>query len=174
MKTKQLTVNAMLAAMCAVLGYLAIDLGAVKITFETLPVIIAGLIYGPLSAVIVGGIGTFLYQILRYGFTVTTVLWMLPCMAAGLIAGICAKRSGYYNSKKQLAIITVVCEFAAFIFNTIAIYADAKIFGYFQPGLISGAILVRFLIVLAKSVIYSIIMLPILTAVAKYTHKRKK
>ena len=35
MKTKQLTINDMLAAMCAVLGYVAIDLGNIKITFDT-------------------------------------------------------------------------------------------------------------------------------------------
>ena len=34
MKTKQLTSNAMLAAMCAVLGYVAIDLGNIKITLQ--------------------------------------------------------------------------------------------------------------------------------------------
>ena len=40
MKTKQLTLDAMLAAMCAVLGYVALDMGNIKITFESLPILL--------------------------------------------------------------------------------------------------------------------------------------
>ena len=50
--TKQLTLDAMLAAMCAVLGYLAIDTGTVKVTFESVPVLIAALMFGPQSVAV--------------------------------------------------------------------------------------------------------------------------
>ena len=174
MKTKQLTIDAMMAAMCAVLGYLAIDLGTIKITFENLPVIIAGLVYGPIDGLLVGGIGSFIYQMLRYGWSATTLLWMLPSIAVGIIAGLFAKQNGYYNSKKQLSVIVLICELAACALNTVAIYVDSKIFGYYQPGIISGAIVIRLLIAFAKAVAYSFLMIPILTAVAKYTHKKKQ
>ena len=60
MKTVRLTTNAMMAAMCAVLGYVALDLGNIKITFESLPVLLAALMFGPVDGMLVGGIGLFI------------------------------------------------------------------------------------------------------------------
>ena len=59
--TTQLTLNAMLAAVCAVLGYLALDLFTLKVTFESFPVLLAGLMFGPVNGALVGLIGTFIY-----------------------------------------------------------------------------------------------------------------
>ena len=64
MKTRQLTMDAVLAAMCAVLGAVSIDLGNLKLSFESLPVIIGALLFGPVDGLLIGGIGTFLYQFL--------------------------------------------------------------------------------------------------------------
>ena len=50
MKTKQLTLDAMLAAMCAVLGYVALDMGSIKITFESLPILLGAMLFGPVDA----------------------------------------------------------------------------------------------------------------------------
>ena len=70
----QLVIDAMLIAVCAVLGYLAIDLTSIKITFESLPILIAALLFGPVDGITVGAFGTLIYQYLRYGFTATTAL----------------------------------------------------------------------------------------------------
>ena len=63
--TTQLTINAMLAALCAVLGYVSLEMGNFKLTFESVPVLMAALMYGSVSGALVGGVGTFIYQILR-------------------------------------------------------------------------------------------------------------
>ena len=76
--TRQMALDAVLAAICMVLGYYGPDLGNLKITFEGLPVILAGLLLGPVDGAVVGGIGTLLYQLLRYGVSATTLLWILP------------------------------------------------------------------------------------------------
>ena len=57
MKTRQLALDAILAAMCAVLGAVSIDLGNLKISFESLPVLLGALLFGPLDALAVGGVG---------------------------------------------------------------------------------------------------------------------
>ena len=44
-KTGRLSADAMLAAMCAVLGYLSLDFGNLKITFESVPVLVAALLF---------------------------------------------------------------------------------------------------------------------------------
>ena len=54
--TLQLSIDAMLCAICAVLGYLAIDLTSIKVTFEELPILVAALVFGPVDGVMVGAI----------------------------------------------------------------------------------------------------------------------
>ena len=44
-KTRQLALNAVLAAMCAALGYLSLDFGNLKITFESVPILIGALLF---------------------------------------------------------------------------------------------------------------------------------
>ena len=91
-KVKQLVLNAMLAAVCFVLAMYSLDFGAVKFTFEGIPVHIASLLFGPASGMAVGGVGTLLYQLLRYGITATTPLWILPYVLCGGVVGLAAKR----------------------------------------------------------------------------------
>lgn len=57
MKTRQLTIDAMLCAACAVLGYVALDLGNIKVTFESLPILLGGLLFGPVDGMLIGGVG---------------------------------------------------------------------------------------------------------------------
>ena len=77
-KTKKLAMDSMLAAMCAVLGYLSLDFGNLKITFESVPILLGALLLGPIDGMAIGGVGTLLYQLVRYGVSVTTLLWILP------------------------------------------------------------------------------------------------
>ena len=95
MKTRKLALNAVLAAMCAALGALALDLNSIKITFESFPILLGALLFGPLDGLAVGFVGTLLYQLLRYGVSATTLLWILPYALAGLVTGFYAKRRGF-------------------------------------------------------------------------------
>jgi len=92
LSVRQLALDAMMAAMCAVLGYVAVDTGSVKVTFESFPVLLGALLFGPVDGLLIGVVGTGLYQLLRYGVSVTTLLWMLPYALCGLLAGWNAKR----------------------------------------------------------------------------------
>ena len=173
LKTKQIAIDAMMAAMCALLGYIALDFGTMKITVEELPVILTGLMYGPVDGMLVGAIGTLIYQILRYGFSVTTVLWILPYIVAGQIAGLYAKKHGYYNSRGELIRIAFFTELAILVFNTLAIYVDSKLFGYYSVPYVWGALFTRAVIAAAKAVVIGIVLLPILKVMGKYTRNGK-
>ena len=101
MKTKRIAIDGIMAALYVVLGFISLDLGMVKISVEELPVMLAGLMLGPVDGMIVGGLGTLICQLIRYGVSATTILWMLPYIACGLVCGLCAKKSNYYNTGKQ-------------------------------------------------------------------------
>jgi hypothetical protein len=42
--------------LCAVLGYISLDLGCIKITFESLPVLVAAMLFGSADGMLVGGL----------------------------------------------------------------------------------------------------------------------
>ena len=162
--------DALLAAMVVVLGFTSIRIGNImKISLEDFPVIFAALMFGPVDGMIVAGIGIFLYQMLSYGITATTILWILPFVIVGGLAGLYAKRSDFNNSRKQLLIVFIICELLICALNTVAIYADSKIYGYYYPTIITGMLLIRSVTALGKGVVLGIVSEPVLKALSKFT-----
>ena len=172
LKTKQLITDAMLSAMCAVLGYLAIDTGSIKITFESLPVLLGALMFGPLDGMLIGGIGTLIYQLLRYGVSVTTPLWILPYVLAGLLCGYAAKRRAFSLTRLQTMALVVICELMITLLNTGTLYLDSRIFGYYFPGFITGSLLLRLVVCIVKAVVFGAI-LPVLVRALKRLPNRE-
>lgn len=156
-KTRRLAFDAMLAAMCAVLGALSIDLGNLKITFEGFPVLLGALLFGPLDGLAIGGIGTLVYQLLRYGVSVTTPLWILPYMLAGLLVGLIAKGEKEL-SLKRLALAVFSSSLLIFLLNTLVLYLDSRIYGYYSPVYIFGSFLPRLVICLGKAAAYTALL----------------
>lgn len=173
MNARRIAIDAMMSAMYVTLAYLSINLGFAKITFESFPVIVAGLMLGPVDGLIVGAIGTFIYQLTGYGITVTTLLWMLPYMACGLSCGLYARKYKYYNTVKQIWIIIIIAELVTFLLNTLAIYVDSRVYGYYTAAYVWGAIWVRLAVSVIKSVIYGFITLPILNGMAQVSGRKK-
>lgn len=167
MKTKRLAIDGMLAAMCAVLGYIAIDATAFKVTFETVPIMLGALLFGPLDGLAIGGVGTLIYQLLKYGVSATTVLWILPYVLMGLFLGLYAKKHNYKNTNKQILVSIILSELFVTILNTGVMYVDAVMYGYYFKGFITGGLLLRLVICIVKSVVFGIVMPKITIAVKK-------
>ena len=165
--TYQLTIDAMLAAMVALLGYISIDATVFKVTFESLPIFIGAFLLGPIDGMLIGGIGTLIYQLLKYGFAYTTVLWMIPYILAGLICGLIAKKSDFNLSKVKLIVVTLLTELLISVLNTGVIYLDSKINHYYYAGIILGSLALRFGIAVAKGLIFGAILPYLLTAINK-------
>ena len=161
MKTKQITLNAVLAAMCAVLGAISLDFGNIKISFEGLPVMIGALLFGPVDGFLIGGIGTLIYQVLRYGFEITTMLWVLPYALCGIIMGAYAKKRGFNLTKKQMAFIVCLGCVLIFLINTASLVVYSMVYQLNTPVFILGALPVRILVCIINAVGYSAVM-PIL------------
>lgn len=165
--TKQMALDSVLAAVCAVLGYYGPDFGNLKITFEGLPVLIAGLLFGPLDGAVVGGVGTLLYQLLRYGVTATTPLWILPYVLCGLLVGWMGLRCGAGKSRLRLGAVVLAGEGLIFLLNTLVIYADSKIYGYYSFAYVFGSFFVRAGICAAKVVLYTAVLPTLLQALRR-------
>lgn len=159
MKTRQLTVDAMLCAVCAVLGCVALELGnVIKITFESLPILLGALLFGPVDGMLIGGVGTLIYQLLRYGVSATTLLWIVPYIVCGLVAGTWAQRKRFAPDRVQTVALVTVAELTVTLLNTIPIYVDSKIYGYYYPGIILGVLAWRLLICVVKAIAFGLIL----------------
>ena len=167
MKTRQITMNAVLAAMCAVLGAISLELGNFKISFESLPVMIGALLFGPVHGFLIGGIGTFIYQLLRYGFSVTTLLWVLPYALCGLLMGFYAKKKEFNLTNKQIALSVTLGCILIFVLNTGVMYVDSVVYQYYSFIYIFGSLPLRTLICVVKAVAFSLVMPMLLKAARK-------
>lgn len=157
----------MMSAMCAVLGYISIDLTAIKITFETLPILLAAYMFGPIGGTAVGAVGTLIYQILKYGFTATTLLWMFPYILIGFIGGMYSKKHGFSMKPRETVILTVVLELLVTVLNTGVIFVDSKLYGYYSPTLITGSLLIRLVICVVKAVLFGLALTPLMAVLKK-------
>jgi len=158
MSVVRIAYDALLAALVVVLGYYAIDLGNNKITLESLPVLMGALMFGPIDGMLIGGVGNFIYQILKYGFSVTTVLWILPHIIQGLLVGLYAKKRGFRPKRSECIIVVLLSELLTTVLNTGVIAADALIFGYYTKAYVFGSLVVRIVTCVVKGIIYGALL----------------
>ena len=166
-KIRQLVLDAMLAAMCAVLGFAALDFQNIKLTFEGFPIIVGALLFGPLDGFAIGAVGIFVYQVIRYGITATTVLWILPYALSGLLLGFIAKKQKFDISGKRMLVILIINELLITAMNTGAIFVDSKMYGYYHTAIITGMLAQRLVISLVKGAAFGLLMPAILKPVRK-------
>lgn len=168
-KTKTMTSNAMLAALCAVLCCVAIRLGNnMKITLESFPIDLGAMMFGPINGAIIAFLGQMIYQILSFGFTVTTLMWVLPGTVGALFLGAYAKRKNFHLTKAQTIAAVLITELIITTLNTGAIYIDSHIYGYYTPVLIVGMLVPRYALCIGKGIVYGVIMHPLMNRLKKY------
>lgn len=168
MKTQTLVVSALLMAMHVVLSIWSINLPFMKINLSGLPIIIGGLLFGPVIGATVGFLGHFLYQILIYGFMATTIIWVIPIGIRGLIVGLYAKHKKYKLGKIETLLLIIVSSLVVTVLNTIGLYLagiltnfQETIFVVLGPRLLSSVI---------TAIIYGIIVIAVMKPLRKFFH----
>ena len=163
---RRLAADAMFAAMVTVLGLVSISTGNLKITVEALPVFLGALLLGPVDGLAIGGVGTLLYQLLRFGVSATTALWIAPYVLLGLCVGAVSARHGYACTPRQLALLAVLGELGITVLNTGSLYVDSLIYGYYSPVFVFGTLPLRLAICAGKGIVLAL-LLPTLLRVAR-------
>ena len=158
MNTKRLTTLAMLIAVYSVLSFLTpIKLANFKFTFEAFPILVASLLLGPVDGLIVGGVGSFIYQLLfsGYGITATTILWIIPHAISGFVVGLYAKSRKQNLNFKKIVFISIISSLLVTILNVLALYIDSKIYGYYSFALVFGNLLFKIIAGIMLAIVYS-------------------
>ncbi len=171
-KTKQMATNAMLAALCAVLGFISIDMGNLKITLESFPVNLGALLLGPVDGMVIAFLGSLIYQLLKYGFSVTTLLWIAPGVVSAGLLGAYAKAKHFRLTKTQTIIAVLLAEIVVTTLNTGVMYIDSKIYGYYSFVYIFGSLIPRAAICIGKGIVYGAVLHPLLESVRKSIESR--
>ena len=174
-KVKRMVMNAALIAVYVVLSlpFMVISVGGLKITFEHFPIVLCAVLFGPVDALLVGGIGELINQVTSFGITPTTILWILPIVIRGLMVGLCAKGFKKGMSRKVIVqkkvplvfwAVCIVSGIVSSLFNTLALYVDSKLFGYYTFAMVFGALAVRLLMSAVTAVVIAVAIKPILHA----------
>ncbi len=173
-KTMRLCVIGMLAAMHFILSrYLSIELPAIKITFDALPILIGAMLYGPVDGLCIGLIGSFLSQLLsQYGLSITTPLWMLPAILRGLLVGLYAKSRDFSLTQLQCTLVTIISSLIVTAVNTFVIWIDGVIFSYETAVLVT--LPTRILSGIITAVILSLILPLLLRPLRKFLGIRNR
>lgn len=147
--------------------YVGVSFGNVKISFGSLPVIVAALLCGPVEGFLVPFIGSFFHQLLTYGVTATTVLYLIPPALRGLIVGAVAvwfwrKRGSALENQRILCYI--VCILAAMVTttgNTLVNWLDSVLYHYFSYAYVFGDALLRFGVGMLNAVVIATVAIPL-------------
>lgn len=169
MSTKRLTTLAMLIAVYVLLSNLTpIRLIQFKFTLEAFPILVAAFFYGPFDGMIVGLVGSSIYQILfsSYGITLTTPLWILPHAFSGFLAGFLFLRSEKKDAL-HLGIISTLAAFSVTLLNTLALYVDSRLYGYYSPQLVFGSLALKFVSGILLSAVFALILPKLLEQLKK-------
>jgi len=170
MNTSRLTRLSMLIGINVVLNILApIKLATFKFTFEAFPILLAGIMFGPIDGLLVGLIGSSIYQILfsGYGLMVTTPLWVLPHVISGFIVGLYSRKYNFSLSNKQILFITMLSALLVTLLNTFAIYIDSIVFGYYSFAYVFGSIFVKIIIGIILSFIYTLVIPKLISRISR-------
>ena len=169
---QRIAIDAVLVAMFFGLSLLSVEIGGIKLTFASLPTMICAMLFGPID----GFLGAFLEQMLKYGFTATTLLWVLPPAIRGLFIGVCALLLKNHMSvdailqNKRPYLYFVICVISGIIvssLNTLVFYADAKIFHYYEYHMIFGVFWIRIASGVISSLLMAIVALPVVAALKR-------
>ena len=169
--TVKISICAVLSAMYVGLDLLAVSLsapfgGTLKISVSGLPVIIAAILFGPLWGGAVGFVGAFIGQMLSYGFTATTLLWVMPATLRGIAMGLLFILFNKSLKPYILVIETVISALLVTAVNTAVMYIDAKIYKY--PVTLLGIALVnRVLAGIITAIVFAVIVPPVIMLVKR-------
>lgn len=170
--TKRLCLVAICAALYFVLTmYLTIRIGNITITLASLPILVLAVMYGPVEAAVAAGLGELLHQVLTYGLTVTTPLWILPPIIRGLIVAfgcyLITKKTDKkdpWNKPVPFFFWLIVAAIVTTLVNTGITWLDSVIFHYYSFAYVFGDFVLRLLTGIGTAIVMGIVIPPIVTA----------
>ena len=164
-KTRRIAMDGVLAAVYFALSALTFTVGSLQIRFTALALIVAALLFTTLDACAVALVGELLYQIILFGLTATTPVWLAPPLLHGLLLGLSAglirKKLPENRQIPAFFAACIVCGLLNACFNTAALYVDAHVYHYYHPETFFVQALVRLGVSVLTAVVTAAAGLPL-------------
>ena len=172
-KTQRIAFDGMLAALYFALSYLTIESNVIRITFTSLAILVAALMFGPIDACAVALIGEGLFQLLRYGPGPTTLIWMAPPILHALCLGLCAllfsRRGTPLVERTGLCYgVCLFCGALNAVVTTVALYFDSIIYHYYSPETFFVNALIRVGIALVTAAVLGSVAIHLVRKLKKF------
>ena len=171
MTVLDITICAAMIALHIVLDlFLTIRIGELyKITLNTLPFVVVGMMCGPAEGALSGLVGCFLSQMLGpYGLMVTTPIWIVPGMLSGLFSGLFYKAFKRKTTIPAIAITVFAAELITTIYNWFGSYlGDVVILKDMKLEVLVAAIPIRLVNWALRCVVFTIILVPLCKTLLK-------
>lgn len=161
MKIKNIAVIAILSGLFVLLSFFSIRLPNMSITFQNIVIYLAGMIFSPFVSALTAGIGSFLSQILLYGLMPTTIIWIMPHIIVGFVFSSIYKYVEFVfvkNLDKKFFALLFLSNLLLTILNTIALFIDAKINGYYTFATVFGSFIFRIIACILTTFVYYLIL----------------
>lgn len=171
----RLCIQASMVALAFLLDLLCTTLseatgGTIKIPLAALPTLMSAILFGPVSGFVVGALAELITQLLTYGLTLTTVLWILPPALNGLAMGCLYRAFHRRETFVPLCVSAVIASLIMTCCNTAVMIADSHIYQYFSKPYTIGllvALPIRVAVSVATMILLSLLFVPLLKAVRK-------
>lgn len=136
----------MISALSFVLGRLTLSVDNLKITFAAFPILLLACVspyWG--DAAIASFVAQFLSQMLTYGLSITTALWIFPSVFRAVIFWILVHKvlKDNFNKSFYYYVGAVIIAMSVTVLNTLVMALDAIIFGYYTTVYVYGMFFVR-------------------------------
>lgn len=166
---KKFIAIAVLSACFVVLSIFGtINLFELKITSQNLPLYVGAMSYGMIPGALIGLLGMLTSQMVTYGFTGTTLFWVLPYVIIGSIVGeVFEKNIIKEKSKVRFYAFIIFMQLLLTLLNTVAMVADSIVYGYYNLYLIFGSLLIRVMVSVITGIIYATVLPVIINSIKK-------
>lgn len=152
--------------------------GDIRITFASLPILLSALLFGPVEAAVIALVGEFLNQLLGYGISVTTMLWIIPPAVRALVVGMSAL--AFRGSDRPLERRPVTCyaccilgAMGTTVANTAVYWVDSIIYHYYSFALIFGSFAWRLFTGIITAAVVTTLAIPIAQFLRKQGYARE-
>lgn len=166
-KVSNLALAAIMADLAIVLDMISIRGEFTKYTIYALPLILTGMLFGPYIGALSGAIAGFIVQLLTYGITPTTPLWIIAPVAWGFLSGVLALAFKKDYKWQKVAIIVFATSLIVTGINSLALVLDGLIMDYPTTYVLTGLFL-RVVTSLGIGIFYTVTTYYIINRLKKY------
>ena len=171
-KVRTCVLIAIYVALVVILGKVAnFTDGNVKLTLKNLPIYVGAISLGSIPGALIGFLGELILQLTgEYGFTVTTLFWVLPQTILGAVCGLIFENNKVKTSSGvKFVICIIILQLFLTLLNTLVWCIDALVFGYFNYITLFGSLITRLMLAVILGIYYCF-LIPVLVDAIKKIH----